>query len=249
MTGWGQEGPLARAAGHDINYTALAGALEPMGPPHEPPPVPLNLVADYGGGGMLLAFAVVAALYEREHSGRGQVVDVAMVDGVATLMTSICQLDAMGQWSWQRGANWLDGAAPWYRAYRTRDGGHVTVGSLEEKFYVQLLDRLGLDPADWPQWERGRWPALSSLFEQRFAQRTLEDWREELEGTDVCFAPALAIPDAARHPHLSARGTYVERDGVLQPAPSPRFGRTPSALGAPPPWPGQHTEELLAELA
>jgi alpha-methylacyl-CoA racemase len=248
MTGWGQEGPLAGASGHDINYIALAGALHPMGEPGGRPAPPLNLVGDFGGGGMLLALGIAAALFERERSGRGQVIDVAMLDGVATLLASLCQLDAQGQWSRERGDNWLDGAAPWYRSYRTADGRFVTVGALEAKFYSLLLERLGLDEARWPQWERARWPQLHARMEEIFAGRSLEDWRVALEGTDACFAPALRVDEAATHPHVAARATYVTVDGVLQPAPSPRFDRTPGAIQGPPPLPGEHSEEILAEL-
>jgi alpha-methylacyl-CoA racemase len=248
MTGWGQEGPLAHAAGHDINYIALAGALEAMGPADQPPPVPLNLVGDFGGGGMLLAFGIAAALVERSRSGRGQVIDVAMVDGVAALMTSVFQLEAMGLWHAGRYENWLQGAAPWYRPYATADGRHVTVGSLEPQFYRLLLERLGLDPVTWPQWDRGRWPELIVELEARFAAEPMAHWQRELEGTDVCFAPSLELGELSEHPHLRARSTYVVDDGVLQPAPTPRFDRTPGAIAGPPPWPGQHSAELRAEL-
>jgi alpha-methylacyl-CoA racemase len=248
MTGWGQEGPLARAAGHDLNFIALAGALEPMGAPGDVPPVPLNLVGDYGGGGMLLAFGIVSALLERERSGRGQVLDVAMVDGVATLLADLHQARALGEWAAARGANFQQGASPWYRAYRAADGGFVTVGPIEPRFYALLLERLGLSADDWPQWDAGRWPALAALLERIFAERTVGEWRELLEGTDACFAPALGLGEAPEHPHLRERGTYVERDGVVQPAPVPRFSRTPGALGAPPPRVGEHTAEVLGEL-
>jgi alpha-methylacyl-CoA racemase len=249
MTGWGQEGPLAGASGHDLNYIALAGALHPIGPPGAPPPPPLNLVGDYGGGGMLLAFGVASALYERERSGLGQVVDVAMVDGAASLLAIVCQLDAQGGWSHERGENFLDGSAPWYRAYATSDGRFVTVAAIEAKFYSLLLERLGLDEAQWPQWDRDRWPAMTDRMSELFAARTLDEWRAELEGADVCFAPALRVDEAARHPQLAARGTYVAPGGVLQPAPVPRFGRTSGAIQGPPPAPGEHTEELLRELS
>jgi len=248
MTGWGQHGTLAASAGHDINYIALAGALEPIGPPDRPPTVPLNLVADFGGGGMLLAVGVLAGLFERERSGRGQVIDVAMIDGVATLLTSILQLAASGTWSARRGENWVAGAAPWYRAYATRDGRFLTVGPLEPKFYAQLLGRLGLDLDDWPQWDRTLWPALEERLGDAFAGRTLREWDDLLEGTDVCYAPVLSVAEAAAHPHISSRGTYVEVGGVLQPAPAPRFERTPGAIDRPPPWPGQHTREVLEAL-
>lgn len=248
MTGWGQEGPLASSAGHDINYIGLVGALEPMGLDGEPPPVPLNLIADFGGGGMLLAVGVLAGLLERERSGRGQVIDVAMVDGVATLLTSILQIDGMGDWSPRRGENWLAGAAPWYRSYATADGRFLTIGPLEQQFYTLLLRRLGLDPAQWPQWDRSVWPSLERVLTRTFASRPLAHWGELLEGTDACYAPVLSIAEAAAHPHLAERGTYIELDGVLQPAPAPRFGRTPGAVAGPPPWPGEHTRELLDGL-
>jgi alpha-methylacyl-CoA racemase len=249
MTGWGQDGPYSQAVGHDLNYIALAGALHSMGKPGTPPPVPLNLVGDFGGGGLFLAFGVVAALYERDRSGLGQVLDVAMVDGVASLLTSVCMLDAMGLWSTKRGGNWLDGSAPWYRPYLTADGRYVTVGALEPQFYAHLLERLGLDPDEWPEWDTARWPAMNERLEAIFAARTLGEWCEILDGTDVCFAPVLTVDEAATHPHLAARGTYVEHDGRLQPAPAPRFSRTPGAIRRPPPWPGQHTAEVRREVA
>lgn len=249
MTGWGQEGPIAGASGHDLNYIALAGALQPIGRADAPPAPPLNLLGDYGGGGMVLAFGVACALYERERSGQGQVIDVAMVDGVASLLAIVCQLEAQGEWSRERGENFLDGSAPWYRAYATSDDRFVTVAAIEAKFYSLLLERLGLDEADWPQWDRGRWPALTARLTDLFAQRTLEEWRDELEGTDVCFAPVLRVDEAARHPQLAARATYIDAYGVLQPSPVPRFGRTPGTIQGPAPTPGQHTEEVLAELA
>jgi alpha-methylacyl-CoA racemase len=248
MTGWGQSGPLAHVAGHDLNYIALAGALEPMGDPGQPPQVPLNLVADFGGGGMLLVVGVLAALLERERSGLGQVVDVAMVDGVATLLASVLQLDAMGQWASGRGGNWVAGAAPWYRAYRTADDRYVTVASLEDKFYALLLEQLGLDVAEWPQWNRERWADLTARIVTIIATRTLSEWCDSLEGTDACFSPVLSFTEAARHPHLAARETYVEAGGVLQPAPAPRFARTPAAIAGSPPWPGEHTRVVLEEL-
>jgi len=227
---------------------ALAGALHPIGDAASPPPVPLNLVGDFGGGGMLLAFAVAAALVERERSGRGQVVDVAMIDGVAALMTSIFQVDSMGQWDRERGSNWLQGAAPWYRSYETADGRYLTVGSLEPQFYALLLGRLGLDAAEWPQWDRERWPLLTARVAELFKTRTLAEWCGELEGTDACFAPALTMDEVTAHPHLGAREVYVEVEGVTQPAPVPRFERTPGAISSPPPWPGEHTLDVLAEL-
>jgi alpha-methylacyl-CoA racemase len=234
MTGWGQDGPLARAAGHDINYIALAGALEAIGPADDVPAIPLNVVADFGGGGMLLALGVVTALFERERSGLGQVLDVAMVDGVASLLSGVLHLRSLGEWTKGRGENWVQGGAPWYRAYRASDGGFVTVGPLEAKFYAQLLDRLGLDRSQWPQWDRSRWPELTTELERIFATRTVADWSAALEGTDVCFAPALTIDDAAEHPHLAARNSFIRRaDGALAPGVVPRFSRTPGRVRDP----------------
>ena len=248
MTGWGQDGPLAPRAGHDIDYLALAGGLRPLGDAGAPPRAPLNLVADYGGGSMLLALGVACALFERERSGRGQVLDVAMVDGVAALLAGTLGLRAAGRWSDERDANLLDGAAPWYRAYPTSDGEFVAVGALEPQFYAELLAVLGLDPGAWPQDDRARWPALADALAERFAQRTRAEWEAAFAGTDACVAPALAFGELAGHPHLAARGTFAERDGVLQPAPAPRFSRTPGAVGRPAPWPGEHTHEVLEEL-
>lgn len=230
VTGWGQEGPLARAAGHDIDYVALSGALAAIGRAGSPPAAPLNLLADFGGGGMLAALGAVAALYERERSGLGQVVDAAMVDGVAALFAGIAGLMASGLWSGERESNLLDGGAPFYDTYETSDGRFVAVGALEPQFYALLLERLGLDREAWPQHDRSRWPALRAELVRIFGSRTQAEWCAELEGTDACFAPVLALAEAAAHPQLVARETYVERDGVLQPAPAPRFSRTPGAL-------------------
>ena len=248
MTGWGQTGPLAHSAGHDINYIALAGALGVIGPGDAEPVVPLNLVGDYGGGSVFLAYGVVAALYERERSGRGQVLDVAMVDGVASLMAAMFQLRASGGWRDGRARNWIQGAAPWYRAYATSDRRHVAVGALEPKFYALLLELLGLDAAEWPQWDRSRWPALAAELARIFASRTRAEWSARLGGTDVCFAAVLELDEVLDEEHLRARETFVERDGVVQPAPCPRFSRTPGMIGARAPWPGQHQTEVLAEL-
>jgi alpha-methylacyl-CoA racemase len=171
-----------------------------------------------------------------------------MIDGVASLMASIFQVDAMGEWDRERGSNWLQGAAPWYRAYETADGRYLTVGPLEPQFYAQLLARLDLDLAEWPQWDRARWPELLARLTEIFRSRTLADWCAELEGTDVCFAPALTMDEVVSHPHLAAREVYVNHDGVTQPAPVPRFERTPGSISAPPPWPGEHTLEVLSDL-
>jgi alpha-methylacyl-CoA racemase len=248
MTGWGQEGPLARAAGHDINYIALAGALHPIGRPGEPPPPPLNLVGDFGGGGLLLAFGVVCALVERAGSGRGQVVDAAMVDGAAHLMTFIHGMRQMGLWSDVRGANLLDGAAPFYDSYETRDGRYVSIGPIERPFYELLLEKLGLAGEELPrQYDRGAWPGLKERLREIFRSKTRDEWCALLEGSDVCFAPVLSLAEAPAHPHLAARRTFVEAHGQLQPAPAPRFSRTPGAIQGPPARPGEHTDAALSD--
>jgi alpha-methylacyl-CoA racemase len=229
MTGWGQDGPLAPRAGHDINYIAVAGALEPIGRPGERPVPPLNLVGDFGGGGMLLALGVLAALYERERSGAGQVVDAAMVDGAALLTTFLHGMRASGLWSEPRGENLLDGGAPFYDTYATAGGGYVAVGAIEPQFYAALLAGLGLDGADLPgQLDRAGWPVLRDRFAAAFATRTRDEWAAAFAGTDACVTPVLSPSEAPTHPHNAARGVFVEVDGVIQPAPAPRFGRTPA---------------------
>ncbi len=248
MTGWGQEGPLARAAGHDINYIALAGALHPIGRPGEPPPPPLNLVGDFGGGGLFLAFGVVCALVEREGSGRGQVVDAAMVDGAAHLMTFIHGMRHMGLWSDARGQNLLDGAAPFYDCYETSDGRYVSIGPVERPFYELLLAKLGLAGGELPrQHDRSAWPGLKERLREIFRSKTRDEWCALLEGSDVCFAPVLSLAEAPAHPHLAARRTFVEDHGQLQPAPAPRLSRTPGAIQGPPARPGEHTDAALAD--
>ncbi|MBT8217328.1 MAG: CoA transferase [Acidimicrobiia bacterium] len=243
MTGWGQEGPLAQAAGHDINFIALTGILGMIGPA-EAPAVPLNLVGDFGGGGMLLAVGVLAALLEAERSGSGQVIDAAMVDGAALLSTMVHGFRAGGLWTDERAANVLDGGAPFYAAYRTADGGFVSIGAIEPQFFRELIDRLGLSGVP-DQYDRARWPELRARLAETFAGRELSHWVDVLEGTDACFAPVLSADDAPAHPHLSQRGTFVEVDGVRQPAPAPRFSRT--GLGAPvsPAAAGRDTEAVL----
>ncbi|GLZ15953.1 CoA transferase [Actinomadura sp. NBRC 104425] len=228
MTGWGQTGPLADRAGHDINYISVAGALEPIGRKGRRPVPPLNLVGDFGGGGMLLAFGIVAALYERDRSGTGQVVDAAMVDGAALLTAFLHGVMASGEWSAERGTNLLDGGAPFYDTYETADGRHVSVGALERRFYAQLLDGLGLDPADLPpQYDRSRWPELRARLAEAFRSRTRDEWEKAFAGTDACVTPVLTPEEATRHPHAVARQGFVEVDGVLQPAPAPRFPARP----------------------
>jgi alpha-methylacyl-CoA racemase len=235
VTGWGQDGPLAQSAGHDIDYIALAGALHPIGPAVGPPVPPLNLLGDFGGGGMLLALGVVAALLEAARSGRGQVVDAAMVDGAALLTTQLHELLAAGLWTDRREANLLDGAAPFYAVYETADGRHLAVGALEPRFWAELLERVGLAAGDLPaQLDRGGWPLLRERLAAVFRTRTRDEWCALLEGTDACAAPVLSLLEAPDHPHHRARGTFVEVGGTRQPAPAPRFSRTPCATPAPP---------------
>jgi alpha-methylacyl-CoA racemase len=249
MTGWGQDGPLAPTAGHDIDYIAIAGALFPIGRAGERPVPPLNLVADFGGGGMLLALGILAALIERERSGFGQVVDAAMVDGSALLTSFLYGLRAAGAWRDERGVNLLDGGAPFYDTYETADGGAVAVGALEAKFYAELLAGLGLAGEDLPgQHDRAGWPVLRARFAEVFATRTRDEWAEVFAASDGCVAPVLSPAEAHRHPHNAARGTFAEVGGVVQPAPAPRFGRTPAAVPAAPPAPGADTDAVLEGL-
>jgi alpha-methylacyl-CoA racemase len=248
MTGWGQDGPLAAAAGHDINYIALAGVLHSIGRKDGPPVPPLNLVGDFGGGGMYLAFGVVCALLEAQQSGRGQVVDAAMVDGAASLASAVFGLRAMGIWNDERGDNILDSGAPWYDVYETQDGEYVAIGSIEGRFYGDLLRLTGLEgEALPPQRDKARWGELRARLTEVFKQKTREEWCRILEGSDVCFAPVLSLTEAPAHPHNRARGTFVEVDGVMQPGPAPRFSRTPAAIQRPPARPGEHTEEALRD--
>jgi alpha-methylacyl-CoA racemase len=248
MTGWGQEGPMATAAGHDINYIALAGVLHSIGRRGGAPAPPLNLVGDFGGGGMYLAFGVVCALLEAGRSGRGQVVDAAMVDGAASLAAAVYGLRAKGMWNDERGDNILDSGAPWYDVYETQDGKYVAIGSIEGRFYGELLRLTGLaGEALPPQWEKARWGELRARLTEAFKQKTRDEWCRVMEGSDVCFAPVLSMTEAPAHPHNRARGTFVDVDGVSQPGPAPRFSRTPGAIGRPPATPGQHTEEALRD--
>ena len=246
MTGWGQEGPLAQAAGHDINYIALTGALHAIGPKDGPPAPPLNLVGDFGGGALYLAFGLVSAILEATHSGKGQVLDVAMIDGAASLMTSIYGSRAMGVWKNARQSNQTDGGAHYYGAYETKDGKFISIASIEPQFYAELLDRLGLADEEMPaQLDRDDWPTMRERFEALFQTRTRNEWCELLEGTDVCFAPVLSMAEAPEHPHMKARGAFVEVGGTIQPAPAPRFSRTPAKVSCPPPQPGQDTVAAL----
>ncbi|MGZ3184025.1 MAG: CaiB/BaiF CoA transferase family protein [Telluria sp.] len=246
VTGWGQDGPLAQAAGHDINYVALSGMLHAMGRPDTPPAPPLNLLGDFGGGGMLLAFGVVCAALEARSSGKGQVVDAAMTDGVALLGAMVYGFKACGAWSAQRGANMLDGGAHFYDTYACADGKFVSVGAIEPQFYARLLQLAGIgDPAFAAQMDPRRWPELKEKLAHVFAQRTRDDWCALLEGSEACFAPVLEAAEAPQHPHNAARGTFIDVAGVTQPAPAPRFARTPAPAPAPPSAPGADSAAIL----
>ena len=248
MTGWGQDGPLSRRAGHDIDYIALSGVLHAIGHAGGAPVPPLNLVGDFGGGGMLLGFGVVCALLEARRSGRGQVVDAAMVEGASLLTTMFWGMRAAGQWSDARGENVLDTGAPWYDTYATRDGRHVAVGAIEPRFYDELLRRLGLAHEPLPaQHDRSGWPMLRARFAAAFAARTRDEWMREFADSDACVAPVLAFGEAVAHPHAVARGSYASVGGVTQPAPAPRFSRTPGAIGGPPPERGSGGRAALAD--
>jgi alpha-methylacyl-CoA racemase len=246
MTGYGQDGPLAGHAGHDINYIALAGALHGIGTAESPVP-PLNLVGDYGGGGMLLAVGLLGAILEARESGEGQVLDVAMVDGAATLMTPYFGMVPAGTWRDRRHDNLLDGAAHFYGTYATADGGHIAVGAMERKFYAELCDRLGVDvPQDQDRAET--WAAHRAELAARFAEKTRDEWESILDSPGCCATPVLSLGEAPRHPHLAARKTFIDVDGVTQPAPAPRFSRTRPATPSAPSLPGDHTRALLHEI-
>lgn len=248
MTGWGQTGPLAQAPGHDINYISLTGVLNAVGRAGEAPAIPLNLVGDFGGGSMYLALGVVSAILEARGSGRGQVVDAAMVDGSASLMTLLYGFRAAGYWSDERGTNRLDSGAPWYNVYETRDGKYVSMAANEGRFYRAALAVLGLqDEPLTGQHDRDGWPAMQARFAAVFRTRTQAEWVALAAGTESCITPVLSMAEAPAHPHLKERGTFVELDGVPQPAPAPRFSRTPGAIQSPPARPGQHTREVLRD--
>ncbi|OQO94167.1 carnitine dehydratase [Saccharomonospora piscinae] len=249
ITGWGQDGPLAHTAGHDINYIGLSGALHPIGRRGEGPVPPVNFLADFGGGGLFLAMGVLAALYERTSSGRGQVVDASMVDGSALLTTHLFGLRASGLWQGERGENMLDGGAPFYDTYRTADGGWVAVGAIEPQFFAALLEVLDLDPSEVPSHLDSReWPRLREILTEAVGRHTRAELAARAEGTDACLTPVLSPWEAAEHPHNAARGTFVELDGVPQPAPGPKFDRTPPATPSGPHARGADTSEVLAEL-
>jgi alpha-methylacyl-CoA racemase len=249
MTGWGQDGPLAGAAGHDLTYAAVAGALAHIGRAGELPTPPLNLIADFGGGGMLLALGLVSGLLHAQRTGEGQIVDAAMVDGTALLMAPFFGARAMGFWSDERGTNLLDSGAPFYDVYRCADGLELAVGAIEPQFFAALVDVLGLDPGALPQQhDRSRWPELRAALAEAIGGRARAEWLERAEGRDACVAPVLTMLEAAEHPHVKARGTIVERDGVPQPAPAPRFSATPNAPTAAACPAGEHTDEVLTDL-
>ena len=248
MTGYGQEGPMAQAAGHDIDYIALSGALEAIGREGERPLPPLNLVGDFGGGGMLLAYGMVAAILGARTTGKGQVIDAAMVDGAASLMTMTYTLRAAGAWHDGRGTNLLDTGAHFYEVYETSDGGYMGVGAIEPQFYAELMRLLGLADEDRStQMDRTTWPAMKERFTAIFASKTRMEWEAVFAGSDACVAPVLSAAEAPDHPHNKARATFVEVAGVVQPAPSPRFLSTPGSIRRPPPNPGQHADEALAD--
>jgi alpha-methylacyl-CoA racemase len=245
MTGWGQDGPLAPRAGHDINYIALAGVLHAFGRKGQAPVPPLNLIGDFGGGGMLLAFGVACALLEAGRSGRGQVVDAAMVDGTALLAAMFHGFLKANQWSEERGTNILDTGAPWYDVYETKDGKHVAIGAIEPKFFSELIAKLGLRelPA---QNDRSRWPEMRRRFADAFRTKTRDEWCRVFEGSDACFAPVLGWSEARGHPHNSSRKTFIDVAGVEQPAPAPRFSRTPGSVRRAPPERGAGGRQALA---
>jgi alpha-methylacyl-CoA racemase len=249
MTGWGQDGPIAHASGHDINYISLAGALHGIGRAGERPVPPLNLVGDFGGGGMLLAFGLVCGLLEAQRSGEGQVVDAAMVDGSALLMSMFFSMSAAGVWKDERGVNLLDGGSHFYDAYECADGRYISIGSIEPQFYAELLEKTGLAGEELPaQMDRASWPEMSERLERIFASKTRDEWCEIMEGSDVCFAPVLSLAEAPAHPHNVARRAFIDVAGITQPAPAPRFSRSAAADPAPAAHAGQHTDDVLADL-
>ncbi|HSV83217.1 MAG TPA: CaiB/BaiF CoA-transferase family protein [Ramlibacter sp.] len=248
MSGWGQSGPLARSAGHDINYIALAGALAAFGPAGKNPVPPLNLVGDYGGGAMFLALGISTALFERTHSGQGQVIDAAMVDGSALMMAHFTSWIAGGR-SVARGDNLIDGSAHFYRTYQCSDGKYIAIGALEPQFHARLWQLLGFPAEEVPGQDQVNWGAASEKLAAVFRTRTREQWRALLEGTDACFAPVLDLQEAPEHPHLRERGVFVRESGVTQPAPAPRFSRTPAAIQSPPPQAALSLDDALSAWA
>jgi alpha-methylacyl-CoA racemase len=249
MTGWGQEGPLAFAAGHDINYISLSGVLATIGRPGAPPVPPLNLIGDYGGGGMLLALGLVAALFETKSSGKGQVIDAAMVDGSALLMTMIYTMRGMGLWKDSLGSNFLDGGAHFYDTYECKDGKYISIASIEPKFYQLLREITPLEDSIFDdQLSRESWPEQKKALKEIFLKKIQQEWCDLMEGTDICFAPVLNMAEAPEHPHNKARGTFIELEGIVQPAPAPRFSRTVPEVYPAPAYVGEHTEEVLKSI-
>ena len=248
MTGWGQDGPLAQRAGHDVGYLALTGALHAIGRADGPPQIPLNLVGDFGGGALYLAFGLLAAVLEARGSGRGQVVDAAIVDGVASMLAPIYALMTKGWWQDRRGVNLLDSGAPFYDVYETADGGHVAVAPIEPKFYEEFIGRMGLAGEDLPaQWDVGSWPRLRERLAAAFRTRTRDQWAAVFSDSDACVAPVLSLREAATSDHARARGTYVIDGDAVQPSPAPRFSRTPGAIRNGPPAPGRDTRAILEQ--
>lgn len=246
MTGWGQDGPLANAVGHDLNYLAISGALSMIGSRDGGPAIPLNLLGDYASGGLYLALGVVSAVLEAKSSGLGQVVDAAMIDGLGSLLTHHFGYLASGRWVAERQSNFIDGGAPWYNVYETKDGKYVSVAAVERKFYEELASAMGLGAAGLPdQLDPAHWPEQRRAFAAIFRGKTRDEWCEIMEGRNACFAPVLDIDEAVKHPHLMARQSHVDVDGVLHPVPAPRFSRTPSSIRRPPPVPGADTGEAL----
>jgi alpha-methylacyl-CoA racemase len=247
VTGFGQEGPLAGAPGHDINYISLSGALHAIGAPDRPS-IPLNLLADFGGGGMLLAFGLLCGLIESRRSGKGQVVDAAMIDGVSALLTPIYGMMRMGFWRDERGANLLDGASPFYNVYETADGKWISIGPLEPRFCAELLRKMGLDPEAFaPQLDAAQWPSWKERLAAAFRTRTRAEWCATLEGSDACATPVLSLREVPQHPQQRERGSIIEVEGVQQPAPAPRFSRTPGRVRGPPPLPGEGAAQALLD--
>ena len=248
MTGWGQTGTLSHAAGHDLNYIALTGALHAMGRAGEPPAPPLNLVGDYGGGALYLAFGLCAGIIHARATGEGQVIDCAMTDGAASLASMFFGMRASGIWTDEREANLLDGGAHFYDTYECSDGKWVSIGSIEPQFYALLVEKAGLADADFQaQMDRSKWPSLKEKMVSVFKTRTRDEWCEIMEGTDICFAPVLSMAEAPDHPHNKARATFVEHAGVVQPAPAPRFSKTPGEIQRSPPGIGEHSEDVLSD--
>lgn len=249
MTGWGQEGPMAKAVGHDINYIALAGALHPIGRRGEKPAIPLNLVGDFGGGGLMLAYGMVCALLEAKTSGKGQVVDAAMIDGAATLMASTFAASQVGFWSEERGTNLLDSGSHFYEVYETADGKYISLGSIEPQFYAALLEKLGDDAQYFQQqFDAPNWPAMKDKMAAIIKRKTRDEWDAIFEGADACYAPVLSMSEVRHHPHHQARETFLDDGEVWQPAPAPRFSRTPGEVHTQPSAIGEHTQEILREF-